>query len=94
MENIEIAPHPVNSIEDLLAKLDLIHEAAKQYSTKSSDDELGLVLLHRAVELMSDISIIDPAPEHWQTVGEKLEGIREAVRQGTINDLNAMYALD
>lgn len=94
MEHIEIAPHPVNTVEELFSKLDLIHEAAKQYSAMPSEDELGRILLHRAVELFSDISVVDFTPEHWQAVGEKLEGIREAVRQGTINDLNEMYALD
>lgn len=94
MESNEITPHAVTSIEDLFAKLDMIHEAAQQLlDNKESDPELGLVLLHRAVELYKDLHVIDETPEHWRTVGEKLEAIKSLTRQANINDLNASFNL-
>lgn len=95
MDFPEIAPQQVSSIEELFAKLDMIHEAAKQWeSSTGDDDDLGALLLHRSTELFTDLNLIDFTPEHWQTVGEKIEGIAQCVKQRNINDLNASYAME
>lgn len=87
-----VAPTPITSVEELLAKMDLILGAAQQW-VEDDNDELGAMIFRRMRELSSDFDIIlssGPGPD-WEAVGEKLMAIKEALRQRSVRDLESMY---
>lgn len=87
----EIAPAPVKSFDDLIAKTGLILEATKQ-SMVDCDEELELAILRRVKELRSDFDGIDCVPEQIAVFGMMLEEIREVIRQSDIAELNEKYS--
>jgi hypothetical protein len=90
MENFEVAPTPINTAKDVLAKLDMILGAAQQWVTED-DDALGVMIFQRLHEISTDLDVIHDSSGDWKVLGEKLLEIKEAMRQKSVNDLEAMY---
>lgn len=93
MDNFEIAPAPVSTIDGLIAKIDIIHEGIKQWMA-TGDDELGQIVAYRYEELDEAIAAVVGTPDHWATIDEKLQTINDLLRRKRNNDLNAMYDLN
>lgn len=92
MDTHGIAPTPVTSGEELLAKMNLILGAAQQWAS-DDDDELGVLIFQRLSEVGDDMdTVLGLEPNLDLTpMGEKLMEIKEAIRQRSLGDLQAMY---
>jgi hypothetical protein len=90
MENFEVTPTPINTSMDLLAKLDMILGAAQQWISEE-DDALGLTIFQRLYEVSAELDVVPDNSEDWSALGEKLLEIKEAMRQKSVNELEAMY---
>jgi hypothetical protein len=93
MERNEITPAPVNTAEELIAKMDLILGAAQQWVTVD-DDELGAAIYRRCSELPANLSTVQGSQEHWAAFNEKAVAINRSLRQKAYVELQNMNSLN
>lgn len=93
MEHNEIMPAPVNTPEELIAKMDLILGAAQQWVT-IEDDELGAAIYRRCSELPGNLSTVQGTQEHWEAFNQKAVAIQRALQQKAYVELQAMNSLN
>lgn len=82
MDNNEIASANVNNMADLLAKIDMIHAASKQWveAEGGCDPELGKALRVRVHELMDDVINVGVSASEWDTLAAKFNEINALMR--------------
>lgn len=93
MDNESIAPAPVSTPEELIAKLDMILGATQQWII-NDDDELGAIIYRRTQEISSDIRCVEGTPEHWEAVKNISSNIAVAFRQKNYVNLQALNSLN
>lgn len=79
METHEIAPSPVRTMEDLLAKLEMINGAAKQLVT-DRDGSLARTINRRVHELDNDSTGINGSYWQWRKARKLVKVIRKRIR--------------
>jgi hypothetical protein len=90
MDNFEVAPSPIKTGKDVLAKLDMILGAAQQWA-KEEDDALSLAIFQRLNEISADLDVVPDSSVEWNALGEKLLEIIEVMRQKSVRELEVMY---
>lgn len=90
MDTPENQRQPVTTAEDMIASLDLLLIAANQWAA-DDDKDLGALLYQRTSELVDDLPAIPTTPENRMAMKVRVDGIRNAIRQRSINDLNETY---
>lgn len=93
MEHNEITPAPVATAEDLLAKVDMLISATKQW-INTDDDTLGAAIYRRVNEIPSDISAVHITPEHAEVFNHKAVELNRAFRMKTYVELSALNSLN
>lgn len=91
MDLPEVPSHPVETMVDLIARLDLILGAAQQWAVED-DAEIG-VLIHKSLNDLKQVPHLPGTEEQRIELRSKVDAIREALRQRKIKDLNAQYRL-
>ena len=81
MEHHNIAPHPVHTPEELIAKMDMIIAGIKQLEAGAADDSVFVgTVIHRMLEVKTDCDVMDNCtPEQGDAVMRKLDEIAEMV---------------
>lgn len=93
MEQHEIAPSPVRNADELLAKLDLITGAIRQW-TNDDDNELGVVIYRRLMELPQDFSGVY-LPEEQRTEAQvKVNVLNHAFHRKAVVNLHNLNSLN
>lgn len=85
METHEIAPSPVRTMEDLLAKLEMIHGAANQL-VSDRDGSLATTINLRVQELSSDSNGLKGSYWQWRKARKLVKVIRKQIRKVLAND--------
>ena len=93
MENNEIAPAPVNTAEELFAKMDMLLTATRQW-INNDDDALGAAIYRRTTEIPSDVFVLRDTPELWDSFNERVTTLNHAFRKKTFVNLSAMNSLN
>lgn len=93
MDTPEITPAPVNDIDELLGKIDMIHAAAQQWheSDIGNDPDLINLLRVRVHELLTDITTVGVTAEQWSIIAAKCDEISELFRARLLTTLNDTY---
>lgn len=85
-----MTPTPINTVDDLLAKMDMILLGIEQWSG-DRNRELMSDIRTRAMELSNDLDGLEVTKDEWQIIGAKTTDIREAIRQADITHFNAQF---
>jgi hypothetical protein len=88
-----ITPAPVSTPEELIAKLDMILGATRQWIA-DDDDALAAIIYRRTSEIPHDLVSVEGTPEHWEIVKRKAADISIAFQQKTYVNLQAMNSLN
>jgi hypothetical protein len=95
MEIQGIVPQPVNSVEELVSKLDLIIEGMRQWKNQDTGLDFGLVLVRRLSELNDDFSIMDHCdPEELEPVMMRIESLKLIVNKSKFDDIIASNGMN
>lgn len=93
MNTPEILPAPAETMDELLSKLDMIHEVAKKWDNTEEGAQLDDIINYRVNELTDDIQRVHGTPEEWQTFSDKCDEIRAAVSKKLTEALDATFDL-
>lgn len=93
MENNEIAPAPVQSAEELFAKMDMLLSATRQW-TLNDNDELGAVIYRRTNEIQEDALVLRDHPDLWEAFSAKAVRLNLEFRRKTWTNLSALNSLN
>lgn len=93
MEHNEITPAPVTTAEELLAKVDMLISATKQW-VNSDDDALGAAIYRRVNEIPTDLSTVHITAEHVEAFNKKAITLNQAFRMKTYVELSALNSLN
>lgn len=93
MESNEFTPAPVNTAEELIAKMDLILGAAQQW-VNDDDDALGAAIYRRCSELPANLASVQGTQDHWRVFDQKAIAINHALRQKNYVELQGLHSLN
>jgi hypothetical protein len=88
-----MTPTPINNVEDLLAKMDMILLGIEQWSG-DRNRELMSDIRTRAMERSNDLDGITITKDEFQVIGAKTTAIREAIRQADIALFTAQFDMN
>jgi hypothetical protein len=88
-----VTPAPVNTADDLIAKIDLITGATRQW-TLDDDNELGSAIYRRLTELPQDIAGVYIPEEQRAAVQIKISDLNHAFRRKAIVSLHNLNSLN
>lgn len=93
MDTPDILPAPVNTIDGLIGKLDMIHAAAQMWheSENGNDPALVNVLRVRVHELLNDIIAVGVTPEQWGDIASRCDEISALFKGRLIATLNDAF---
>lgn len=89
----DFPPAPVNSADELIAKMNLILGAAEQW-VNVDDDELGAAIYRRCSELPANLASVQGTPEQWEAFNKAAIAINHSLRVKAHVELQAMNSLN